>query len=282
VAQPEDPQEQTLSLPKFPPRPTDTAPLPVLPTALPGSAEPAQAAAQQYPVQQFQPGYAAPQPPHPSGPPAGGGPGRRGLSRRTVLALQALGLVAVAVISGVLWVNLRSSGGDEQPQDPGGSADHDAPAGKYEFTQKIQPVTVTECAKHSYPGNKPETVQKYLQQNPCQDMVRTLYTTTVPDGGQVVVTLAAVRMSSPEHAEKLKSIADIDGTGNVNDLLREGYRIPGGPDRLTKAGYAATVVDSTVVIVETDFFDPKRNSPEDGELLRDVANDALRLVHELG
>ena len=71
------------------------------------------------------------------------------------------------------------------------------------------------------------------------------------DGRAVVVSVAAVDMIDEQGADALRALADTDGSGNVNDLLREGVRYPGGPVGLSGAEYASAVEGSVVTIVET-------------------------------
>ena len=84
----------------------------------------------------------------------------------------------------------------------------------------------------------------------CGGLARGLYSTDV-GGRPVVVSVAVADMVDADGARALRELADRNGSGNVSDLLREGVRYPGGPERLSGAQYASAVSGSTVTIVET-------------------------------
>ncbi|MCP2256893.1 hypothetical protein LX15_000576 [Streptoalloteichus tenebrarius] len=237
----ENPAEQTQQLPKFPPRPTDTAQMPVL-------------LIREHPVADE---------PEPAPPPA---PSRAGRGLRIGLALA--GLVGVATLSGGLWLLLAGRGA-ETPGTP-------VPAttvaqGEYEFTQQVEQRD-TNCAAHAY-----GKVKDFLSGRPCDELVQLLLTTKSKEGADVVVALSVVRMPDTDGAVALKALTDTDNTGNINDLLREGKQVPNGPSQLTRAGYAAAQDGRAVVIAEADFFDVDRS---DETLLRRIAQDSLRIGHK--
>jgi hypothetical protein len=65
-------------------------------------------------------------------------------------------------------------------------------------------------------------------------------------------------------ARDLRALTDRNGSGNVNDLLREGVTYAGGPDGLSSAEYASAVSGPTVTIVESSWVDPAAGgSPAD-------------------
>jgi hypothetical protein len=57
-------------------------------------------------------------------------------------------------------------------------------------------------------------------------------------------------------ARSLQELADRNGSGNISDLLREGVRYTGGPDKLHDAEYASAVSGPSVTIVESAWVDP--------------------------
>lgn len=125
------------------------------------------------------------------------------------------------------------------------------------------------CAERSY-----GRVRDFFATTDCQALIRTLYTGKADDGGQVVISVLAVTMRTAEEATRLRELVDTSNTGNVNDLLKEGAKVPGGPDRLTSAGYASKQDGRVVVIVETDFADTDRK--DKAELTR-IATEALKM-----
>ena len=126
----------------------------------------------------------------------------------------------------------------------------------------------TGCAANAY-GKAAE----FFQTTPCTRLDRALYGTTV-DGRLIVVSVSVVHMPDEPSAEELQRLVDTSGTGNVDDLLRAGVRVPGGPDSLTDAGYASTRDASTVVIAESDFAE---QAVHDDGLLNRISAAALQL-----
>ena len=63
-------------------------------------------------------------------------------------------------------------------------------------------------------------------------------------------------MGDAAGARALRALTDRNGSGNVSDLLREGVRYAGGPEKLSGAEYASAVDGSTVTIVETAWAAP--------------------------
>lgn len=112
------------------------------------------------------------------------------------------------------------------------------------------------CAGHAYG----ETAA-WLQSADCTGLSRALYSAQV-GGRDVVVSVARVRMPDTAAARDLRGLTDTNGSGNVNDLLREGVRYPGGPDQLRSAEYASAVSGPTVTIVESAWVDPTAGGTE--------------------
>ncbi|SHF35808.1 hypothetical protein [Streptoalloteichus hindustanus] len=242
----ENPAEQTQRLPKFPPRPTDTAQMPVLLIREHAVAD--------------EPEPAAPPPPPP---PPGAGRGLR-------IALALVGLVAVAVLSGTAWM-LLTGGNETRGKAVPASTTPQGGYGDYEFVQQAEQRDIN-CAAHAY-----TKVKEFFSERPCELLVQLLLTTRSKEGADVVVALSVVRMPDAAGAAELKRLTDTDNTGNVNDLLREGRRVPNGPAKLTDAGYAAALDGRAVVIAEADFFAEDR---KDQDLLKRIAQDALRIGHQ--
>jgi hypothetical protein len=117
------------------------------------------------------------------------------------------------------------------------------------FTVEAVAVDPT-CADHSY-----GQVGQSLQATDCTGLSRALYSAQLP-GGKVVVSVIRIRMPDTVSARKLKALAYVNGTGNVNSLLREGVRYPGGPTRLVNEEYDSAVAGTTVTIVEDSWVDP--------------------------
>jgi hypothetical protein len=71
----------------------------------------------------------------------------------------------------------------------------------------------------------------------------------------MVLAVSHVRLPSAARAQALRALADTSGTGNVSDLLREGVRYPGGPQKLHSSEYASQQRGDEVTIVETSWVD---------------------------
>ena len=200
-------------------------------------------------------------------PEPGGGP--QPPDRRNRLLLQGLGLVGVAVLSGLLFWAV-------QPSHVAGVAeaasDQNATAGKYSFTRVAGPTTDTDCAQHAF-----SKTQTFLQQHPCQQLVRSLYSTTLPDGTQAVVSLVDVKMPSHDDAEQLRQLTNDDKTGHVHDLIKDGgVSMPGMPTsgQLQDGGYAAATNGDVTTITLTAVV----SGHQDQAILKGISSDALRLA----
>ncbi|HLY33298.1 MAG TPA: hypothetical protein VKQ07_02080 [Jatrophihabitantaceae bacterium] len=95
-----------------------------------------------------------------------------------------------------------------------------------EIWAEVKDVT---CADHAY-----GQVATFLTTHPCRGMTRQLATTSV-NGKAVGFAVSAVDVpgSDAQHlydnAAAFSKLVEADGTGNVNDLMREGWRLPSGP-----------------------------------------------------
>lgn len=179
--------------------------------------------------------------------------------------LRGLGLVGVAVISGTLWWLFRHQAASE------GTASQ---TGRYQFSAYHGVTLDSDCTAHST-----GQVRDLLMHNPCQQLSRALYTTNLADGSTVIVSVVQVRMGDAAAATGLEDLVRRDGTGNVNTLVEDGVKIPGGPTSLADGAFAASRADRTVTIALTEFVDRAKDSPDvyQNQTLRGVSQDALRL-----
>ncbi|UVS80088.1 hypothetical protein [Actinokineospora sp. UTMC 2448] len=206
------------SVPKFPPRPSDQGSLIVssLPDQLPLTLRTAPVAA----------------------PP----PRRR---RWPVIAGGAL--AALLVAGGVLWWSTGSA--PPQPAPPPA-----APAAEFVFARAPETqraVLDSDCSAHAYGDTK-----AFLVDTPCAQLTRALFTTTTADGRTVHTSVAVVRMHTADDATRLGDLVRADGTGSVNDVLRDRVAVVPGLTRLSRGGFAATVLDQHVIIAESDTATP--------------------------
>ncbi|RBY86796.1 hypothetical protein [Blastococcus sp. TF02A-26] len=205
---------------------------------------------------------------------------RRRPDRTRRLALAAAAAVLVVVLL-VVAISLLTGGDDDggsgsadpspttaAPSAAGPSAGEQTPLDDLTFTAQVVQQDDT-CADHAY-GD----VADFFAAGDCAGLARALYSTEV-DGQPVVVSIATVDMGDAARAGELKTLVDTDGSGNVNDLLREGESYPGAPARLTGAQYASSPAQGgEVTIVETAWAGPGSGSAQD---LDRVAGLALAL-----
>jgi len=204
--------------------------------------------------------------------PRGGDPWNRRLLLMGVLA-------ALVVVLGVgAWLTSRGGSGNSSsgtaaasssPADAGPKAGDVQKIGTVAFT--VEAVAVDgSCADHSS-----GRVGQSLQATDCTGLSRALYSAQLK-GGKIVVSVIRARMPDTVSARKLQALAYINGTGNVNNLLREGVRYPGGPTRLgNDEEYDSAVSGTTVTIVEDAWVDPA--AAGSSAQLDATATDALAL-----
>ncbi len=196
--------------------------------------------------------------------------------------LRGAGLVAIAVISGLVWYYITNDDTtpDNTAGDGGGGTQTE---GVYDFTPHKMPRAETQysCPEHAY-GD----IQRFLESTKCERLDRQLFTTKI-DGRTVYTSVSVVTMASEDDAAALRKLANEDGSGNVSDVVRDGVVDIGGLDRLSGGeGYASNQRGREVIIVESDFAPkdkPKKENEkaDEKEILDPVCEDALRLGPEI-
>lgn len=173
--------------------------------------------------------------------------------------VKALGLVVVAVVAGLVWWLVRHDSGETVAQPP---------APEFQFTVTDGPVAATDCAANSY-----AQVRSWFGQHRCDGLSRALYTTT-SGNAKALVSVVVVTLPTAEDARQLKKLVDTDGTGNVNDLVRDGTaKIPGAP-KLADGDYQSRAEGTSLTIVLSAFFD----GHTDAATLRRISQEALELA----
>lgn len=175
--------------------------------------------------------------------------------------VRGLGLVAVAVVSGLLWLAVKPDsagppGGSEQPT-------------KYDFALLQQVEGLQGCADVSN-----GRIKQYLKQHPCQHLTRALYTTKLPDGQQVLSSVTTVLMPDADSAARLNALTTKDKTGNINDLVDDGSIGTERYPKLGDAGYDSAAQGNLVAIGDSAYFG-KRSQDGDPQL-REVTAEALK------
>jgi hypothetical protein len=189
--------------------------------------------------------------------------------------LRIAGLVAIAVISGLVWWYIQKEAPNGSAADDGGSTGQQS-SGAFEFTPVIgRPQVDDNCADHAYGAT-----QDSLQQTPCERLTRSVFTTEI-DGRTVYVSVSVVEMADEAAAKALRELTDSNDTGNVSDLVREKVVDAGGLDELSGAdGYDSEQKGSQVVIIEADYAPDASDGGAEDELDK-VCKDALRLGKEI-
>ncbi|HWE88956.1 MAG TPA: hypothetical protein VG317_05775 [Pseudonocardiaceae bacterium] len=199
----------------------------------------------------------------PPGPPSAGRPGDR--SKALDWTLKGLGLLLVAVLSGLVWwLFHQGSGPTEKP--PGSAV-----AGAYQFTPYHQPVNDSTCAPHAT-----GQLRQYLVSHSCQQLSRSLYTTQLSDGRQVLVGVAVLHMGNTAAATGLDTLSNTSDTGHVKDLVEDKTAAaPNGPTNLENGGYASAASGTDEVIAVTELFASSQNGNAKAAL-NAVASAAVR------
>ena len=182
---------------------------------------------------------------------------------------QVLAAAAVVLVL-VVWgaVALSQSGGS------GTASSTTRAAGKampYGYAVQASD-TITDCAAHA----RGRTKAAFEAQN-CVNAKRSLATGQL-DGRRVLFVVSRVEMPSAEAAVSVRQVLDGNGTGNINDLLREGRTFPGGPARMPSSGYASTQTGKVLVVAEAGYIDGGPSSDNDSGLRTAAAEVAAAVI----
>ncbi|PPK67418.1 hypothetical protein V5P93_005550 [Actinokineospora auranticolor] len=191
-------------------------------------------------------------------------------------ALRIAGLVAIAVVSGLVFWYVSSSDDTTTAQNPPPVSDTQVPDGQFAFTKHPDlpnPVRDTDCVKNSYNNSKVRTL---LTDTRCESMTRALFTTE--DGGHKIYTsVAVVRMANETDAQKLRDLTDGNNTGNVDDVVKAKLVKVEGLNTLANGGYDSIQDGRDVVIVESDWAPGGKRTEAEGKRLAKISLDATRL-----
>lgn len=211
-------------------------------------------------------------------PPAGRGrdqrpgadqPGRDEPDRGRTVRILAVVLALLLVVAAVVVGGIMFFGGDDGSDTAGEPSSQAEPSGEPEpsdppVTEQVGDRSFTlafERGNETCAANSRGDVETFFVTTDCAALERALYTTDI-DGVPVIVAVALVEMADPATAQELKNLIDTPGTGNVNSLLASGVTVPGLPADFEPIGYASELSDSSLVIVETGWFDPATTGDE--------------------
>jgi hypothetical protein len=170
-------------------------------------------------------------------------PARRQPSLRVLVAGAAV--VAVLIAGAFALSRPASSEAGSTSPTPAAAPASPAPAG---YAVQVTDV-ITDCANHSYGRTK----RSFKARN-CVTATRSLATGQV-NGRQTLFVMSRIEMASVGAAASIKKILDSDGTGNLNDLLREGKSFAGAPGKMPSSGYASVQTGKVIVVTEAGFAD---------------------------
>lgn len=191
-------------------------------------------------------------------------PAKRLPSLRVLVAGGAA--VAVLIAGGVALSHYVGSQAGPASPTPGSAA----PAG---YAVKATDV-ITDCASHSHGRTK----SSFETQN-CVKATRSLAAGQV-SGRPALFVVSRIQMASVEAAASVKQVLDATGTGNLNDLLREGKTFPGAPRTMPGSGYASVQTGTVISVAEAGFV--KGPSANTNPALRAAAAQVAALVTAQG
>ena len=175
------------------------------------------------------------------------------------------GVLVVLLIAGGLALSQSRSSVAGTPLAP--TVEKVAPAG---YLVKVRDV-ITDCAGHS----RGKAQASFKAEN-CLKATRTLATGEV-NGRPVLFVVSRIEMATGEAAASVKQVLDGSGTGNLNDLLRDGKTYQGAPAKMPISGYASLQAGTVLTVAEAGFIDEGRSSNTDPALRSAAAEVAAML-----
>jgi hypothetical protein len=97
----------------------------------------------------------------------------------------------------------------------------------------------------------------------------------------VLFVASRIEMASADAAASVKQVLDGNGTGNVDDLLREGKTFAGAPKKMPRSGYTSVQAGKVVTVAEAGFVDGGRSAGTD-PALRAAASQVAAMVSAQG
>lgn len=155
-------------------------------------------------------------------------------------------LIAGGAVVALLLVGGFSLARPDSPQATPASSNQGASAPAFYTVQVTD--TITDCVTHSH-----GKIKSSFKKANCVKATRFLASGQV-SGRPAVFVLSRIQMASAEAAASVKQVLDSTGTGNLNDLLREGKTFEDAPEKMPASGYASVQTDNVVVVAEAGFM----------------------------
>jgi hypothetical protein len=168
--------------------------------------------------------------------------------RRTLVIAGAV--LAVLIGGGVALSNAL---GSDVRRTPTATTQSSAPAG---YAVKVTDV-ITDCASHARGRTKVS-----FEAHNCVKATRLVASGQI-SGRRALYVVSRIQMASAEAAAAVKEVLDGSGTGNLNDLLREGKTFPGAPVKMPDSGYASVQTGAFLTVAEAGFVDGGPSSSRD-------------------
>jgi hypothetical protein len=129
---------------------------------------------------------------------------------------------------------------------------------------------INDCVTHSH-GTP---IVSYFTQHPCRSATRRLWTTPI-NGRTLALSIVSVSAQigkineNPDYqyAQQLVTLENADGTGSVNDLLREGKRIAGAGTAIPSNEVFSVVSQDGLVVIIDGWYLSGSTNPNDANLL---------------
>jgi hypothetical protein len=124
------------------------------------------------------------------------------------------------------------------------------------------------CFDHAYG----QPMITFLTQHPCRGLERYLGTTEV-DGRPVafaesLTSFAGTAKDPYRWSARFRQLEEADDTGSINDLLREGYRLPGGTKAVPSAETFTLLGQDNGVTVWDVWYETGPTPAHDRDLIR--------------
>jgi hypothetical protein len=125
------------------------------------------------------------------------------------------------------------------------------------------------CFDHAY-GTPMVT---FLTEHPCRGLHRVLATTTV-NGRPVALAESSTGFNGAgpndpyKYTAQFKALEEADDTGSINDLLREGYRLPSGPSSVPSSEVFNVLGQDNGVVIYDVWYEDGPTSAKDPALIQ--------------
>ncbi|HEV7647945.1 MAG TPA: hypothetical protein VGP26_07280 [Actinophytocola sp.] len=198
--------------------------------------------------------------------------GRRGGSQLRWLPVGAAVLVAMLLLTGIVYAVASAGDADDgsQARHTSTSTSGTVQAGGISFEPRGT-KSDTDCAAHAY-GD----VQAYLQKNRCGELVRMRFESTT-DGKTAAVLVSVLRFPESAAADELNQVADKPGSGAIVDASAEDTPWPGEHKPFFEsAAYASGREGNSLKLVQAVWIGAP-STPDDTNLVK-LADAAVSLT----